>query len=88
MNVDYNGNSTIAERFVEVTEKLNGKVPDIMIVRIPGFRAVTSGAMSYDDIFGAFQEWQEEHNDFSRRLFLTLPIFCAKQTEVWNGYGG
>lgn len=30
--VDYNGNSAMADRFFEVTEKLNNKVPDIMIV--------------------------------------------------------
>ena len=63
-NVDYNGNSASAERFFEVTEKLNGKIPDIIIVRIPKFRAITSGAMSYEDVFGKFQMWQEAHNDF------------------------
>ena len=48
---DYSGNSATTDRFFEVTEKLNSKVPDIMIVRIPKFRAVTSGAMAYDELF-------------------------------------
>lgn len=85
-NTDYNGNSA-AERFFEVTEKLNDKVPDIIIVRIPKFRAVTSGAMSYEDVFGNFQTWQEAHNDFFSLSFLTLQIFCVKAAEALNGYG-
>ncbi|MBD5082224.1 MAG: hypothetical protein HDT44_10745 [Ruminococcaceae bacterium] len=86
-NVDYNGNSASVERFFEVTEKLNDKIPDIIIIRIPKFRAITSGAMSYEDVFGKFRIWQEAHNDFFSPLFLTLPIFCAKTTEILNGYG-
>lgn len=74
-NTDYNGNSAMAERFFEVTEKLNNKVPDIMIVRIPKFRAVTSGAMPYDDIFGRFQLWQEAHNDFYKPIIFDAPDF-------------
>ena len=74
-NTDYNGNSSTAEHFFEVTEKLNNKVPDIMIVRIPKFRAVTSGAMSYEDIFGKFQLWQEAHNDFYLPIIFDAPDF-------------
>ncbi len=77
-NTDYNGNSSIAERFIEVTEKLNDKVPDIMIVRIPKFRAVTSGAMPYDDIFGKFQLWQEAHNDFFQHMIFDAPDFLCE----------
>ncbi|MDE7177971.1 MAG: MerR family transcriptional regulator [Lachnospiraceae bacterium] len=76
-NTDYNGNSAMAERFFEVTEKLNDKVPDIMIVRIPKFRAVTSGAMSYEDIFGKFQLWQEAHNDFYKPIIFDAPDFLC-----------
>lgn len=74
-NVDYNGNSALTERFFEVTEKLNDKVPDIIIVRIPKFRAVTSGAMSYEDTFGKFQLWQEAHNDFYQPIIFDAPDF-------------
>ncbi|MDD4165375.1 MAG: MerR family transcriptional regulator, partial [Eubacteriales bacterium] len=42
-NVDYEGNPSAVNRLLEVTEKLDNKVPDIMIIRIPKFRAVTSG---------------------------------------------
>ena len=74
-NTDYNGNSSIAERFFDVTEKLNNKVPDIMIVRITKFRAVTSGPMSYEDIFGKFELWQEAHNDFYQPIIFDAPDF-------------
>lgn len=77
-NTDYNGNSVMANRFFEVTEKLNNKVPDIMIVRIPKFRAVTSGVMSYDDIFGKFQLWQEAHNDFYEPIIFDAHDFLCE----------
>lgn len=76
-NTDYNGNSA-AERFFEVTEKLNDKVPDIIIVRIPKFRAVTSGAMPYEDVFGKFQTWQEAHNDFFQPIIFDAPDFLCE----------
>ena len=78
-NTDYNGNSA-AERFFEVTEKLNDKVPDIVIVRIPKFRAVTSGAMSYEDVFGKFQIWQEAHNDFFQSIIFDAPDFLCESS--------
>lgn len=76
-NADYNGNAAMAERFFEVTEKLNDKVPDIMIVRIPKFRAVTSGVMAYDKLFGQFQAWQEAHNDFFKPVIFESPDFLC-----------
>lgn len=78
-NTDYNGNSA-AKRFFEVTEKLNDKVPDIVIVRIPKFRAVTSGAMSYEDVFGKFQIWQEAHNDFFQSIIFDAPDFLCESS--------
>lgn len=78
--VDYNGNSAMADRFFEVTEKLNNKVPDIMIVRIPKFRAVTSGPMPYDEVFGTFQLWQEAHNDFYKPIIFDAPDFLYENS--------
>lgn len=62
-NVDYEGNPSPLNRLIEVTEKLDKKIPDIMIVRLPPFRAVTSGRMSFEALFGGgFMPWQEQHN--------------------------
>ena len=62
-NVDYEGNPAPLNRLTEVTEKLDNKIPDVMIVRLPPFRAVTSGRMSLEALFGGgFMPWQEQHN--------------------------
>lgn len=62
-NVEYEGNPSPLNRLFEVTEKLDKKIPDVMIVRIPPFRAVTSGRMSIGELFGGdFIPWQEQHN--------------------------
>ncbi|MDR1692893.1 MAG: MerR family transcriptional regulator [Oscillospiraceae bacterium] len=67
VNVDYNGNSSTVSRLLEVTEKLDRKVPDILIIRIPRFRAVTSGVMSFGELFGGdFGPWQEAHSHLFR----------------------
>ena len=61
-NVDYEGNPSPLNRLMEVTEKLDNKIPDIMIVRLPPFRAVTSGRTTFDCLFGEFMPWQEQNN--------------------------
>jgi len=50
-NVDYTGNPANINRLLEVTEKLDKKVPDIMVVKIPKFRAFTTGLVGWDEIF-------------------------------------
>lgn len=80
VNVDYDGNPSVVNRLLEVTEKLDNKVPDIMIVRIPKFRAVTSGIMTFDELFGGdFGPWQEDHNHFFKPIIFDAPDFlCGK----------
>lgn len=56
VNVDYNGNPANVNRLLEITEKLDKKVPDVMVVRIPKFRAVTSGLQSWDT-WGVLMDW-------------------------------
>jgi len=53
INVDYIGkpNATKIERLIEITDKLDKKIPDVMIVRIPKFRAITSGLGEWDEWF-------------------------------------
>ncbi|MDE7211068.1 MAG: MerR family transcriptional regulator [Lachnospiraceae bacterium] len=76
----YNGNPSTVNRLLEVTEKLDDKVPDIMIVRIPKFRAVTSGLVTFDELFGGgFEPWQEAHNHFFKPVLFDAPDFlCGK----------
>lgn len=82
------GGQITADHFMEVTQKLNDKVPDVTIVRIPAFRAVTSGAMSFDEIFGEFQSWQEAHNEFYKPIIFDAPDFLSEKNGqmewVWR----
>ena len=63
---------------------MDGKIPDIMIVRIPGFRAVTSGQVSFEELFGGdFEPWQESHNHlFKPVIFDAADFLCEKDGIV------
>jgi len=50
-NVSYSGNAGSINRLLEVAEKLDKKVPDVMVVNIPKFRAFTTGLVGWDKIF-------------------------------------
>jgi len=84
VNANYNGNPSIVNRFLEVTEKLDKKVPDIMIIRIQEFRAVTSGLLTFEGLFsGDFESWQEAHNHLFRPVIFDCPDFlCGKDGKV------
>lgn len=88
VNVNYNGNPSTVNRLLEVTEKLDSKVPDIMIVRIPPFRAVTSGLVTFEELFsGEFEPWQEAHNHLFRPvIFDAADFLCGtdgKAEWIW-----
>lgn len=84
VNVNYNGNPSMVNRLLEVTERLDNKIPDIMIVRIPKFRAVTSGLISFEELFGGeFEPWQEAHNHlFNPVIFDAADFLCEKGGKV------
>lgn len=84
VNVNYNGNPSTVNRLLEVTEQLDSKIPDVMIVRIPGFRAVTSGRGSFEELFGGdFEPWQEAHNHlFQPVIFDAADFLCEKDGIV------
>lgn len=50
-NIDYIGKPSSLNRLLEITDKLDKKVPDIMVVRVPKFRAVTCGIQTWEDMF-------------------------------------
>ena len=77
VNVDYDGNPSSVNRLLEVTEKLDNKVPDIMIVKIPTFRAVTSGLAPWDEVFSAFHDWLPEHNHLFKPVIFDCPDFLT-----------
>lgn len=78
VHVDYNGNPSTVNRLLEVTEKLDNKVPDIMIVRIPKFRAVTSGLLTFEELFGGdFGSCQEAHGHLFKPIIFDSPDFLS-----------
>ena len=65
INIDYIGKPSNISRLIEITEKLDKKVPDIMVVRIPSFKAITCGDQSWGEMFKEggymYQLWQYCH---------------------------
>ncbi len=65
ISVDYIGKPSNINRLIEITEKLDKKIPDIMVVRIPGFKAVTTGEQPWGEMFKEggymYQLWQHCH---------------------------
>lgn len=65
VNTDYIGKPSNINRLIDITEKLDKKVPDIMVVKIPKFKAVTTNDQSWEDMFKKdgymYQLWQHCH---------------------------
>ena len=66
--VDYIGKPSNINRLLDVTEKLEKKVPDVIIVRIPKFKAMTTGLLSWDKVFDTGIDRNEKYQR------LTVPI--------------
>ena len=63
VNVDYEGNPSNVNRLLEITEKLDKKVPDVMIVNIPPFRAMTTGLVSWGEVFDTGIDRDKKYQD-------------------------
>ncbi|QUI24006.1 MerR family transcriptional regulator [Vallitalea pronyensis] len=65
VNTEYIGKPSNINRLIEITEKLDKKIPDIMVVSIPQFKAVTCGDQPFEDMFKEggymYQLWQYYH---------------------------
>ena len=87
-NVDYDGNPSNVNRLLDVTEKLDKKVPDVMIVRLPQFKAVTSGLVTFEELFGGnFGPWEETHQHLFKPIIFDSPDFMygkdGKAAWIW-----
>ena len=85
-NVDYSGNSSDANRLINVANKIQ-KLPEVRIIRLPKFRAVTSGYQTFDEIFreDGFNNWQESHMGLIRDILYAAPDFMwfEENKAVW-----
>jgi len=86
--VHYEGNPSTVNRLLEVTEKLDNKVPDIMVIRIPKFRAVTSGLVPWDEVFGAFGSWRESHRHVFKPVIFDCPDFLTGKDDKVEWFWG
>ena len=61
----FSASGSNVNRLLEISDRLDKKIPDIMVVRIPDFKAVTVGVQSWDDMFKyggyMYQLWQKVH---------------------------
>ena len=71
--VSYDGNPAAVNRLLEVTAKL--KKPEVRVVQINPFRAVTSGRDSFERVMADFNSWQEAHNHLIRKMIYGSPDF-------------
>lgn len=81
VNADYIGKPTNIKRLIEITDKLDKKIPDVMVVRVPAFRAITSGEHTWEEIFKhggyMFQLWQH-YDSFKPVIFDCLDFTLVK----------
>ncbi|MEK4699438.1 MerR family transcriptional regulator [Solibacillus sp. FSL R7-0668] len=81
VNADYIGNPTNIHRLIEITDKLDKKIPDVMVVRVPAFRAITSDEHTWEEIFKhggyMFQLWQH-YDSFKTVIFDCLDFTLVK----------
>lgn len=72
VSVDHNQRSTDVNRLIEITEKLDRKVPDVMVVRVLSFRGLSSGKHRWEEIFSnggyMFKLWQH-YSSFKPIIF-------------------
>jgi len=83
ISVDYIGKPSNVSRLIEITEKLDKKIPEVMVVRIPRFRAVTSGSGSFDNWF-KLMDWAWAENR-AETLFNNVIFDCMDFLIRKNG---
>ncbi len=81
VNVSYSGNPSNGNRLFDVAEKMK-RAPEVRIIQINPFRALSSGLDTMDNVFGTFQQWQEEHNHLVKKLIYGAPDFLWFEEDM------
>jgi DNA-binding transcriptional MerR regulator len=74
-------------RLLEISKKLDKKIPDILIVNIPKFKAVAQKYQVYDDVFteGCLLYWMRERSHLMKNvLFDCADFFCRRSDDMWR----
>ena len=78
-NVDYIGKPSNINRLIEVTEKLDKKIPDVMVVQLPSFRALASGYYTFaDDELWQLMSWNGNHEHFRKNVIFDCNDFLTR----------
>ncbi|MFT4145626.1 MAG: MerR family transcriptional regulator [Mobilitalea sp.] len=87
VNVDYNGNPANVNRFLEISERLDKQIPDVMIVRIPKFLAVATRYQNFGELFNqdSLLFWMGSHGDLGKSVIFDCADFlCRKNDEEFR----
>lgn len=82
--VSYQGNPAAVNRLMEVSRRL--KRPQVRVVQVNPFRAVSSGPDTFMRVMGEFNAWQESHNHLVRKMIYGAPDFLWGEEDgsaVW-----
>lgn len=80
-NIAYDGNAAPINHLIDITDKLK-KAPEVRIIQINPFRAFSSGVDTIENVLGAFQQWQEEHDHFVRKMMYGAPDFLWFEEDM------
>jgi len=75
-NVDYIGKPSNVTRLIDVTEKLK-KTPEVHVVKLPKFRAISSGYDTSENIFGegGFDQWMGARYHLEKKIIFDCADF-------------
>lgn len=83
VNVDYNGNPANVNRLLEITDKLEKKIPDVMIIRMPKFLALTSQYQNYGELFNedSLLFWIGRHRNLGKNVIFDCADFLCRRYD-------
>lgn len=83
IHVDYNGKPADVNRLIEITERLDRKIPDVMIVRIPKFLALTSQYQDFGDLFNeaSLMFWMDRHRQLEQKIIFDCADFLCRKND-------
>ena len=83
ISVDYIGKPSNISRLIEITDKLDKKIPDVMVVRLPRFKAITTGIQTWDYMFkdggGMNQLWR--YSSMFRNVIFDCADFLIRRND-------
>jgi DNA-binding transcriptional MerR regulator len=81
--VDYNGNPSNVNRLIEITEKLDKKIPDVLIIRLPKCLALVSKyTRDFGELFGGdanLMGWMGNNRNLENEVIYDCADFLCRR---------